>query len=85
MAKEYIEREAALELLKDDDRCGYLDSGDILAIPTADVVEVVRCKDCKYFGTEICALDTYLFDVTEDGFCNYGERRDNDESLRIST
>ena len=47
-------------------------------VDTADVVEVVRCKDCKHFGTDNCALDTYLFDGIEDGFCSYGERKDND-------
>ena len=43
--------------------------------PTVDAVEVVRCEDCKYFGTDACAFDTYAFDVTEDSFCSYGERK----------
>ena len=83
MAKEYIEREAALELLKDDDRCGYLDSGDILSIPAADVVEVVRCRDCTWWNDcddeSYCSnpdgLDNYAM---PDDFCSYGERRGND-------
>ena len=37
---------------------------------------VVRCKDCKYFGTSLCAMDTYTFDVVEEGFCSYGERKE---------
>ena len=53
MAKEYIERGAA---------CKEVDKGDLLVgnnaewakeiiyrTPSADVVEVVRCKDCKWW------------------------------------
>lgn len=48
----------------------------------ANVVEVVRCKDCKHYGTSRCAVDTYAFDVVEEGFCSYGEskERDNDNN-----
>lgn len=42
---------------------------------TVDAVEVVRCMDCKHFGTDGCAMDKYTFDVVEEGFCSYGERR----------
>ncbi len=47
--------------------------------PTADVVEVVRCKDCK--ESEICP-DTLLWCnqwerlVPPKGFCHCGERRE---------
>ena len=44
--------------------------------PAADVVEVVRCKDCKHYGTSGCAMDTYAFDVVEECFCSYGERKE---------
>ena len=57
MAKEYIEREAAKsELLSwavSINHPEYLIKDDALHIidstPAADVVKVVRCKDCKYF------------------------------------
>jgi len=55
---------------------------EIIKAPTVDAVEVVQCKDCKYFGTAACAIDTYVFEVTEESFCSYGERKDND-SKRI--
>lgn len=43
--------------------------------PTADVVEVVRCKDCKKHGTSACSLWDGM--VTEDYmWCYYGERRE---------
>lgn len=50
--------------------------------PTADVVEVVRCKDCKHFnigvlGFNWCDVHSYdeLIERKENDFCNYGERR----------
>ena len=52
--------------------------------PTVDAVEVVRCKDCKWFkkGTpfrhecnNICAG---MFYVRQEDFCSYGERKDNE-------
>lgn len=50
--KKYIEREALLEHLEEfwKDGCDYraVRVTNILNIPTADVVEVVRCKDCQY-------------------------------------
>ena len=46
----------------------------------ADVVEVVRCKDCKYaehwYGDKfLCSLwnDKDRVSVFSDGFCSYGE------------
>lgn len=39
-------------------------------------IDLVRCKECKHYGTMNCAMDTYLFDVTEECFCSYGERKD---------
>ena len=40
--------------------------------PTADVVEVVRCKDCKHY---IKACFEWHDD---DDFCSYGERREDE-------
>lgn len=54
---DYIRREAAIALAKDivvptKDGCYYrhrcIDPQDITELPAADVVEVVRCRDCKY-------------------------------------
>ena len=49
---------------------------DLRNAPTVDAVEVVRCEDCKHYRTSGCAMDTYAFDVVEEGFCSYGERRE---------
>ena len=40
--------------------------------PTVDAVEVVRCKDCKYFETWLCQNE----DNYDDWFCADGERKD---------
>ena len=45
------------------------------AAPTVDAVEVVRCKDCKYFKTRLCENE----DNYDDWFCADGERKENDE------
>ena len=52
-------------------------------VEDADVVEVVRCKDCKYYETDIwdgeilcgCGNSSGLNDDKPDGYCCYGERR----------
>ena len=51
--------------------------------PTADVVEVVRCKDCKYF-TEGMAVgmckripDKPIMPMVYNNFCGFGERRND--------
>lgn len=41
----------------------------------ADVVEVVRCKDCEHYDEGGCkhfGYHTYSPDVDEDDFCSYG-------------
>ena len=48
--------------------------GILKDVPSADVVEVVRCKDCKWWdGNDCKARDIDVVDV--DDFCSYGERR----------
>lgn len=49
--------------------------------PTADVFEVVRCKDCKHFllGRLACIHPYHNGWCNFNAFCSYGERRcDND-------
>ena len=58
---------------------GLLGQGDILdilySLPSANTVEVVRCKDCKWYesGGLPCPLDL-CESLGDDGFCSYGER-----------
>ena len=102
MAKrEYIEREAARlayekSLANDNHRIEGASAihrqehRHILHIleklPAADVVEVVRCCDCKYCETVIhsvvdepkwfCTRMVRAFDVDPTSFCSYGERKE---------
>lgn len=44
----------------------------------ADLVQVVRCKDCKHWSMGYCnhfAYYSYEPMTNEDDFCSYGERR----------
>lgn len=86
---DYISREEALEVINGID--SYF-AKYIEAIPAADVVEVVRCKDCENYQTDwqplsfddghYCAMvDTIM---PYDGFCHMGERRE-DERLNRQT
>lgn len=44
-------------------------------MPSADVVQVVRCDDCKYYGSRRwCELHSSVFD--DNAFCSYGEREE---------
>ena len=47
-------------------------------MPAADVVPIVRCKDCKYLEISGCYGECgkgYLGIVRPDCYCCYGERR----------
>ena len=56
--------------------------------PTADVVEIVRCKDCKHFlndtyycqeyNSGYCELDNTI--KSRKHFCSYGERKEGAEN-----
>ena len=55
---------------------------EIMAAPTVDAVQVVRCKNCKHWGTGVavetehvkcCEYAKYM--VGENGYCVYGEQR----------
>ena len=77
---DYIKREDAIEQA----RRNWTGEGDWIAsteinllknLPTADVVEVVRCKDCKYhaeFSSKCNKLN--LTPMWPNDFCSYGER-----------
>lgn len=40
-----------------------------------DLVEVVRCKDCKHYMTIHCTCDGCC--ISDDWYCADGERKDN--------
>ena len=83
--KEYIERAAVCKACK---ASGSVCTGrdcEIPYVPVADVVEVVRCKNCRFFsGRQECychAADengTPIF-VREDDYCSYDVRMDKED------
>lgn len=79
----YIEKEPIIEFITkglnnpDKNKALGYDAIEILTeiefAPTADVVEVVRCKDCKHWNKGDC----YRLEMSmEDDFCSYGERKE---------
>lgn len=96
---DYISREAALKkqtIITEryhaqgaDEEYGHevVQSEDIRAIPAADVVPVVRCKDCKYINhlpwmddetgrAVICSKHSFTGLRSDDWYCADGERRE---------
>lgn len=97
---EYIEREELIARLQKvcvtDDTFGMgIQFGTENAIncikeaPAADVVEVVRCKECKWCvnigdGQRYCMWHSNSDDrvfVLKEYFCSYGERRTEDAEI----
>lgn len=86
---EYIKREDAERLLRydflsalnEDERVDELNR-----VPSADVVEVVRCKDCKHHeellnnndGNVVCWVHDIDVVVDRNGYCNCGERKEQE-------
>ena len=92
---EYIDREVALKIVTDmmcD--CKVTHKGrairrNIKQIPIADVVEVVRCKDCMWwypreYGSVIGRCENPYNGlateyIEEDDFCSYSKRKEGAE------
>lgn len=88
----YIDADALLMKLPDNLSYKASVKRVLIQAPTADAVEVVRCKDCKYWGIRdskeiqgICLCgekDFYYgseFYPLADDFCSYGKRREENE------
>ena len=87
MADEYIRRQDAVDAVcaewcgnVHDTHCdACAEVRRIKALPSADVVQVVRCKDCErseydvVFESYWCKLKRL---VKPDDFCSYGKRRE---------
>ena len=94
MSKEYIERKALLQDIvetvvfstKTGERNLEIEGakkviGRIQAVPTADVVEVVRCKDCRFWEGQkdiaqgLCLMRSAY--PTGYWYCAYGIRKED--------
>lgn len=88
--KEHIERDAFRKLLIDRQITDVFFNNakreeigcvvDMLdRLPTADVVEVVRCKDCVHRDPEDRKCEHYMnnniFIRQDNDYCSYGERK----------
>jgi hypothetical protein len=82
---EYIDKALLKELLErygcDKDLLEIVD-----CIPAdADVMQVVRCKDCKYLANATVNSNGFLIcnvsdmEITLEDFCSYGEKMDRGE------
>lgn len=74
--KEYIEREAAKMAVVEALGKGHSPFNAIVMLPAADVVEVVRCGECKFRVYGGCSLHDIW--RGENFFCADGEKRNGD-------
>ena len=81
---DYIKREDALAIVEKNQYCFVNESTidkDLRALPAADVVEVVRCKDCVHRVTDEdtcirwCIANGGIRD--DDFFCADGKRKED--------
>lgn len=100
MSDKYILRSGAIDAIKRNAGTLYTREAEFLLqkvifllknAPAADVVPVVRCKNCKWFADNNggewygCKMFHVVRITPEDApkpddFCSYGERRDDDVS-----
>lgn len=71
---EYIKREAVIEAIENDClELVYYTKEDAIqcvkAIPAADVAEVVRCKDCKYYAAMVTDMVIGDMETATWGIC----------------
>ena len=79
-----ISRQAAIETARENGKkiptLAIRTMEAIKSLPAADVVPVVRCRDCKHLGTFrgklYCRHNCGVVEPKEDDFCSYGERRE---------
>lgn len=85
---EYIKREDAENIMLGS--CDESALWKLRYLPSADVIEVVRCKDCKYCENVIVAITNsgektqrnicHRFKMAVDAkhFCSYGEKQEKE-------
>lgn len=77
---EYIKRKTVIDLITRRYENPEICTQEINSIPAADVVPVVRCKDCKHLvavnvnGKGISTCRVSGMEVAPDEFCSRGEK-----------
>ena len=90
--KKYIDRDALINdfesdliirmfyNLKGTPKPKTIDIADVIKriedFHTEDVVKVVRCKDCKFYGNGDCSVQSVRSMYPND-YCSYGIRKEN--------
>ena len=77
-----IDADVLMNEANSDGAYGYVDAKQISDAPTIDAVEVLRCRDCKYWGDgdgklqrsdgvlyARCTVHNYLIDGRHTGWC----------------
>ena len=79
----YIDADVLIDdLVRNRDFYPALVASAIRNTPTADVVEVVRCKDCKHYDRGICYCSSVKYVAHDKNhYCGYGERRETDVNI----
>lgn len=80
---DYIKREDAIKALTD---CPVQYVSRICNVPSADVVEVVRCKECKHHedflsddGDKVlCWVHDVDIVMAKNDYCSYGEPKEQE-------
>lgn len=77
---EYVNRQKVIDALQAPEMFGITPYHIelIKQIPTADVVKVTRCKDCRHHSAAAGVCNLYLHfsvGVTANDYCSFGERR----------
>ena len=80
--KRLIDANALIKEANAEGAYGYVDAKQIADAPTVDAVEVLRCRECKYWGDEDgklqrldgvlfarCKVHNYLIDGRHTGWC----------------
>lgn len=73
----YIDQDALCEFARHS-TIG-IDANDIMRFPISDVVEIVRCKDCKHYNHRCCHLFDGLPLPMPDDYCSYAERKESND------
>lgn len=78
-----IIREDALEIVKRTGGDYATAFSEISKLPAVDAVEIVKCKDCMMFCSQSGPIAQHCFVtgnvVSDDDFCSFGERREENE------
>lgn len=84
LKKQIADFKRAVKSENSDYLTGYISAlstveGMIAEQPSADVVEVVRCKDCRNFEQGFIGwCNEFERSIYSDNFCSYGERKELD-------